>query len=705
MAIKKIVLIDFNKVEFKTSEAPYIRKEDLKIINSDKNILITDISCKDKSYTITLASEINIKCLSFLVYKNVSYKILYSKLYEAESFNKKYAYSGSLGCEYSKHSSTFKLWTPAALSVKLLLYKKCSLESLKPDFIYDMHETSGVFNIKIGGDLSGLFYRYEVNVYGNINLAVDPYAKAVGINGILGFITDIEKTSPEDFKNDTLSWNKSFTDAVIYELSVRDFTMDKNCFSKYPGKFLGLTEKNLKTSEGLSAGLDHLIELGITHVQLMPVFDFSYTSTDERNPVKYNWGYDPQNLNAIEGSYSTDPYDPINRIYEFKELIMAFHNSKIFVNMDVVFNHIFSEKDNNFEKIFPGYYFRIDETGKYTKSSGCQNDTASEHIMMKKFIIDTVLYFVKEYHIDGFRFDLMGLHDTDTMNELRKELNNLKKGIMLYGEGWDFKSNLPENKKASIKNSSSMPTIGHFNDAFRDTIRGSVFIKNDKGFVNGKEGLENKLKNVCAGSIKYSKEMSGLFNSPSESINYFSCHDNNLLWDKLYLSNSSDSEDNRKKMHKLCFAIMFLSQGIPFISEGDEFLRTKKLDSNSFTAPDSENQIYWNLKHKNHDVFQYVKSLIDFRKNHPAFRMKSAEDIIKNLKFIESPKGSIAFELTNHANGDTFKDILVIFNANKNKISLKPASYEWKNVKELNPSKIESSQIEIDPISCSVFYR
>ncbi|WP_242851233.1 type I pullulanase [Clostridium sp. DMHC 10] len=376
------------------------------------------------------------------------------------------------------------MWAPSALNVKLLLYKNgdAALNDNPVHSIY-LNEENGLWSTPIEGDLKNYYYTYQVVLYNEVNEVTDPYVKATGINGNRGAIIDISETNPENWDKDVSpSTINNFTDAVIYEISIRDISSNPNSNIKNTGKYLGLAEENTKTKNNLSTGLDYIKELGITHVQIMPIFDFSYKSIDEKMPSEYNWGYDPQNYNVPEGTYSTDPYDSKCRIRELKTLISALHKNNISVNVDVVFNHLWNEKENSFEKTFPGYYLRRNQDGTFSNGTGCGNDTASENLMMKKFIIDSVVYLSQEYHIDGFRFDLMGIHDIDAMNQIREAVDRLGRPIMLYGEGWNLNTNLLYEKKAIIQNSFKTPRIGYFNEIIRDSIRGSLFDANSKRF-------------------------------------------------------------------------------------------------------------------------------------------------------------------------------------------------------------------------------
>lgn len=705
-----VSIIDFNKIKVIFKEKVCLDKNCLIIKNGEKFLNIKEIIEKENYFYVLLNEEINIKYYCYVTYNDITIRALYKEIFTSQSFNKRYYTDIPLGCFYSKSETLFRVWSPAASSVDLLLYKNGDIEIEEVPRRFKMTEQDGVWSLNLKEDLEGLFYTYEVNVYGNINEAVDPYAKAVGINGLRGAIIDLSKTNPEDFFNEPSLKLDNFTDAIIYEISVRDISMHPDSNIKNKGKFLGLTEENTKSSKGLSTGLSHILELGVTHVQLMPIYDFSYISTDEKNPIKYNWGYDPQNYNVPEGSYATNPYTPTSRILELKALIHTFHKHGIGVNMDVVYNHVFDLKTDNLEKIFPGYYFRFYEDGTQSNGSGCSNDTASERPMMRRFIIDSVCYFVDEYHIDGFRFDLMGIHDITTMNKVRESLNSFNKPIMLYGEGWVLNTLLPEDIKANQLNANKIPHIGHFNDTIRNAVRGSVFIKEEKGFASGRENMEDIIKYCIVGCTDYFNRGNSLFQTPDQSINYVSSHDNNTLWDKINLSNPEDDIETLKSIQKFSNAIVLTCQGIAFLHSGAEFCRTKYNVEDSVRSDDYINWMDWNRKFEFKDVFEYYKGLIKLRKEHSAFRMNSREEIQNHLEFLDTPKNSIAFILKNYANEDIWKDILVIYNSNKYNIILPIPKGVWnivtdKHISGTNVIKKVSDNVLVESISIMVLYR
>lgn len=678
MNIFKASIINFKTVNCVVDNISDFNSTQFYLKNGNKYININFHYNNNNIITLLLSEEINIKYKSTLYYNdNIFTNCDYFKLFSSEEFNGRFFTLDTLGLDYNESYSDFRLWSPAAVSVSLLLYKDgdaSDLSSIRTR-IKMTEAAHGIWFARVNKDLKGSFYTYEVDVYNNVNEVVDPYAKAVGINGQRGAIIDLKDTNPDSFSKDVSPKYDNYTDAIIYELNVRDISINSNSFINNKGKFLGLTEENTHTRNMKPTGLAYLKNLGITHVQIMPMFDFSFKSTDEKNPIKYNWGYDPQNYNTPEGSYSTNPYNPCCRIKELKEMIYSFHKNGICVNMDVVYNHVFNVNESNFELIFPGYYFRYNDDGSLSNGTSCGNDTASENLMMKRFIIDSVLYWHEEYHIDGFRFDLMGIHDIDTINTIK---HKLPKNIMVYGEGWDLGTNLPKEKKAIIANSLDMPDIGFFNDITRDLLKGSVFSRYDEGFINGKEGLENGVMLSVTGCIKYSDFISGPFSSPTQSINYITCHDNNTLWDKLNFTNSLESEIEKINRVKFAIGILFTSQGVPMLSSGLEFLVTKNGLDNSFDSPDSLNSVDWDRKDKYEEVVNYTKSFINLRKSHPSFRLSSLNEIKDSIEFLFIPsKNTVAFVIRNKVNEDSFKNIVVIYNANKYFEQIKLPSGNW----------------------------
>ena len=520
-------------------------------------------------------------------------------------------YSGKdLGLTYSPKAATFKIWAPTATAAKLNLYKS-DLGGTAIRSINMNKGENGIWQITVAENHKNSYYTFQVNI-GNTwsEEVVDPYAKACGTNGLRAQVIDLKETNPVGWAQDkspNFSVSNKQTDAVIYELHVRDASIHESSGIKNKGKFLGLAEVGTKNSAGQSTGLSHIKELGVTHVHLLPFYD--YNSVDEtKAAVQYNWGYDPVNYNIPEGSYSTNPADGKVRIKELKELIKTMHSNGLRIIMDVVYNHTALTKNANFNILVPDYYYRKRADGSFSDASSCGNETASDNAMFQKFMIESVVYWVNEYHIDGFRFDLMGIHDIETMNLISDTLHKIKPSIVLYGEGWTSSSSpLPEEKRALKKNAAQLNGIAVFSDDMRDGIKGSVFNIDDRGFATGNIGNSESVKFgiVAAGKhpqinyskVNYSKEPYTA--GPAGLINYADCHDNNILWDKIELSFKDASVGERTKMHELAHAIVLTAQGASFLHAGTEFLRTKNGVENSFDKGDIVNGINWDLKTKN----------------------------------------------------------------------------------------------------------
>ena len=626
--------------------------------------------------------------------------------------------ANDLGAVYSPKMTRFKVWAPEAESVKLNLYKQGEGDNLIEQHIMKK-SANGTYVFEKQGDCNGIYYTYTVVNHGEEQEAVDPYTKAAGVNGQRGMVINLAKTNPQGFEMDGYRNPEHITDAIIYEGSVRDFTMDESSGVFHNGKFLGLTEANTTNHFGEATALDYISGLGVTHVQILPAFDFE--TVDEKNQkAQYNWGYDPDNYNVPEGSYAVSPYDGAVRIQEMKQMVLALHSRGIGVIMDVVFNHTYRRDDSNLQKIVPGYYYRSDETG-YTNGSGCGNEVASDRPMVQKLIVDSLIYWAKEYHIDGFRFDLMGVLDIDTMNVIAERLKEIRPDIYLYGEGWNGgPSSLAEEKRAFKASAKKMPGIGMFNDDIRDTIKGSVFYDDHLGFVNGGTHLENALRSGITGAVAHPQVDYDAYGSrpwakePGQSINYVSCHDNYTLWDKLSVSCPEASEEKKKAMNRLCAAIVFTSQGVPFIQAGEEFLRSKPLPEkkgfaeNSYNMPDAVNSIKWDNIHEYPDMIAYYKGLMALRKAHPVFRMQSEAEMTQNLCFLsDTPENVVAYLLKGKGADDTPENILVIFNGNDEEILYNLPEGKWKILVDdktagADGKKNISEKADVEPLSALV---
>ncbi|GAB3044622.1 type I pullulanase [Virgibacillus ainsalahensis] len=564
-----------------------------------------------------------------------------------------------LGAIYENSATTFAVWAPTAISVKLSLGEQQLLLS-KPE--------NGVWKLKVNGDWHGFAYDFEITVNGKKTRCNDPYAKALLANSEKSVVIDLSRTVQEDNRPrfDNLQ------DAIIYELHVRDATVHDGSGIKNKGKFLGLTEKDTSNSNGSSTGFSYIKELGCTHVQLLPVNDFA--RVDELNPDKeYNWGYDPLYFQVPEGGYSTSPDDPLVRINECKKMIQSFHQEGLSIILDVVYNHVFIMENSSFEKLVPGYYFRYHADGTLSNGTGVGNDFASERKMAQKFILDTIDFWLKEYHVDGFRFDLMGAMDIETMQKIQQRCGEEKIPIMLLGEGWDLPTALESSKKATSANSRELVSTRFFNDYFRDSLKGNLFDATDSGFVNGNGHFIERMPNLVTGSA-LDEFGESVVADVDQTINYVECHDNHTLWDRLLLTNPEEIEMNRKKIHQLATGITLLSQGVPFLHAGQEWFRTKQGDENSYNSGDGINQLDWNRREQEDETIQLIKNLISIRKKYDVFRMTSKREIRRRFHLLETPHPLFGFTLL----GDN-EDFAIYANPTKDEHELHlPSSGNWK---------------------------
>ena len=576
----------------------------------------------------------------------------------SNDFDNYFSYDGELGALYEKEGTLLRVWTPTAKSVEVWIYADDSFKgpSTKIEMV---QKPKGIFEAYLPGDQHGTIYVYKILFLNNReSISVDPYARATTVNGMKSVIADLNRTNPDGWGERLPAFGLP-EEAIIYELHIRDFSISETSGIVNKGKFLGLTEKNTQNASGRKTGLDYLIDLGITHIQILPMFD--YATVDEANLTEpqYNWGYDPLNYNVPEGSYSTDPFDPFNRIFELKQMIRTLHDNGLRVIMDVVYNHVYDPKDQALERTVPGYFYRYNADGSLANGTGVGNDTASERHMMRKYIIDSVKYWAKEYHLDGFRFDLMGIHDSVTMNAIREALDKIDPSIIIIGEGWEMSTPLPEDLKASQRNAQAMPRIAHFNDSIRVALKGSDFgDEKDRGFISGKNYLEDLLLRNIKGAMHLSSHSS--YVDPEQVIQYVEAHDNLTLYDKLLRSNPDDSEEVRIKRHTLATSIVLLSQGVPFIHGGQEFLRTKAGVANSYQSPDEINQFEWERVTTFQESVAYVKGLIALRKSEYLFRLHTHEEIDAHFTTLSENFNIIAFSLTNSE-----KKYIVIFNGNR----------------------------------------
>ena len=582
--------------------------------------------------------------------------------YDAADIDKKYYYDGDdLGANIigeNKDRTVFKTWSPLATGVYLNLYLDGEGDN-RIETVPMEKLDKGVWYVELFRSCDGLFYTfsYEFENAHNRLETIDIYAKACGVNGNRGAVVDFSDTDPKGWDKVEKPKCENACQAIVYECHVRDFSIDESSgvCPEHRGKFLGFTHSRTRCGKSETC-LDHLKELGITHVHLLPVAD--YATVDEAHPEKkqYNWGYDPKNYNCLEGSYSTDPADPKCRIREFKELVMTLHKNGIGVIMDVVYNHTYYTEESAFERAFPKYYHRTRRDGSFSNGSGCGNETASDHMMYRKYMIDSLKFWATEYKVDGFRFDLMALHDIETVNIIRDELNKIDPQLLMYGEGWTGgESPMPADKLAYKWNSYDFGRVGLFNDNIRDSVKGGTFNPYDLGFISGNRNTASILRRGIAGSVPHhqlhdASEACWAF-EPTQAVNYVEAHDNHTLWDKLKISGSNHySPADLIKMDRLAAAIIILSQGMPFIQLGQDFLRSKPRKLNegespnevniysqdSYNAPDFTNAIKWDKKNKYRCVFNYYKALIKVRRSSPLFRMSDKGEVGQHLQFLDT---------------------------------------------------------------------
>lgn len=662
-------------VKIKTNEqlSPDLVKQLLKAQNNE----ITKVEAVDgtdnlsDTFKVTLKDSLELGVNSRIAFCGNPKAIDVRSYVRSKDFDDKYFYANDdLGSTYSKDKTTIKLWSPIATKVTLRLYKNLDNSSQPDKTIALTCGDKGVWSTTLTDqDYKGWAYDYQLEFAdGHVTTTDDPYSTATTINGVRSVIEDVDNIKPADFIK-MPAFTKQ-TDAIIYEAGVRDLTADKNANVKHPGQFLGLTQEGTKTDTGYPTGLDYLKKLGVTHVQFLPMYDFG--SIDEAHPSNaYNWGYDPVNYNVPEGSYSSKPADPAARILEMKEMINALHKQGLRVVMDVVYNHVYGLDKQAFDKVVPGYYFKYDDNGNMVDDIGMGNAVASQRRMVRKYIVDSVKYWAKNYHIDGFRFDTMGVLDTDTMAEVYKEINKINPGTLIYGEGWEIKPN-ERPKEASYVHANLIPNVGFFGDNLRNAVIGESgsFGNARSGLAQGnltdkdKNGVSHYQEDAAAfvkgfmGSQGFNKHN---YLNPGQVINYSTCHDNLTLYDalKAHLPNASAAEFVKRA--KLADSMIMLSQGVPLFHSGQEALRTKNGNANSYNADITVNEIDWKRVEQNKDLVSYFQKLVQLRKTCPAFRMSTYDDIKKNITpIVKGENGVFAFEIKS-----ADSTMYVIFNVNE----------------------------------------
>ena len=606
--------------------------------------------------------------------------------------------------QYTPEKTTFTLFAPQqAKSVKVRLYKEGqggkALKTIK--MVYQ----NGRWQAEVKGDMKGRFYTFDMGR----GECPGVFAKAVGVNGQRGAIITLGNTDPENWHNDQRPVTKSPADLVVYELHHRDFSIARP-EAKHPGKFLALTEP---------WAIEHLKALGVNAIHILPSYDYGSVDETRLNQPQYNWGYDPVNYNVPEGCYSTDPYRPEVRIREFKQMVQALHKAGIRVILDVVYNHTYDIEHSNFQRTYPDYFYRKTKDGAYSNGSGCGNETASEQPMMRQFMLESVKYWIDEYHIDGFRFDLMGVHDIETMNHIRQMVDEIDPSIFIYGEGWSAGACALPNEQLGMKaNIPQMPGIAAFSDEIRDALRGPFSDDTKGGFLAGVKDCEESLKFGIAGCISHPQvDMTQVNYSqqpwavePTQMMSYVSCHDDMCLVDRLKTSIPGITTDELVRLDLLAQTAVFTSQGVPFLLSGEELMRDKKGVHNSFESPDSINHLDWqNLQHYP-QVFEYYKNLIALRCHHPAFRLGSADLVRKHLEFLKAPRQMVAFRLKNYAGRDDWRNIIVILNASKQQQTLRIPKDTYTEVccdgiiNEAGLGTILGGQIMVSPQSAMILH-
>lgn len=670
---------------------------------------------KDNTYQVKLAEPLEDAKSYTITFEGNEYKIIMPNIYSTDAFEEKYTYTGDdLGATWTKEKTTFRVWAPTADAVKVNLYESGTPDT--DDLVEQIameQDVNGTWVASKEGDLNGVYYTYLVTVNGAENEACDPYARTTGVNGKRAMVIDLSSTNPEGWDEDTDPHaGNNITDDVIYELHIRDLAMDENSGIKNAGKFLGLTETGTTTPNGTPTGIDHIKDLGITHIHLLPVYDYASVDETALDEPQFNWGYDPENYNVPEGSYSTDPYHGEVRVKEMKQMVKSLHDNDLSVIMDVVYNHVYNAGSFNFNLIVPDYFSRVDENGTYSNGSGCGNDTASERSMVRKYIVDSVCYWADEYHIDGFRFDLVGLLDTDTINEIVEEVHKDHPNVIFYGEGWELDTTTTKDcTLATQKNSEETPDFAYFSDTIRDLLKGHVFDTSTIGYVSGETGDEEEVEKCFMGASDWCK-------SPTQTINYISCHDNMTLIDRITRSTTGASKEDRVKMNNLAAAIYLTAEGTPLMQAGEEFLRTKKnasggFEENSYASSDSVNSLKWaNLEEEEYqNVYQYYKGLIAFRKDHPVLRLTDAKDVAAHVTPVEGLDANVtAFNITGGVNGETADNMYVIFNPNQEETKVTLPDGTWSvyiNGEKAGTESLGevSGEATVDPISALVLIK
>lgn len=726
--MKSIMLADLQtqtRIKYVLSAGMKLELSDIKLKDSEGvEVEIKKVETNYSNGVIETASPLDITKQYFLSIATLEpVNVVPRSYFDSEEFKSQFVYDGKLGVELTENQTVFRLWAPTASEVKLNLFAAGNGGTAEKTVSLVKGE-KGVWSHTENSVLNGKYYTYTVTTSAGKQEAVDPYAVSAGLNGNRGMILDLSEVSPNGWTNVPFEPEgvENYTDAQIWEVHIRDFS-NKIASSEYKGKYLAFTETGLKNEAGLSVGVDYIKELGITHVHLLPAFD--YASVDESKNTQFNWGYDPKNYNVPEGSYSTNPSDGKTRVLEFKQMVQALHNAGIGVVMDVVYNHTY-EGNSNFNKIVPYYYYRFTSNGSFSNGSGCGNETASDREMFRKFMLDSIRHWQTEYNVDGFRFDLMALHDVTTMQQIEKSVHAVNPKALLYGEGWTGGTSEldvgSQSKLANLKNvnaESKTNGIAMFNDVIRDAVKGSVFDAKDVGFATGAKaeasagvrfGVNGGVANAAFGATA-----TGGWEAynPTNIINYVSAHDNNTLWDRIcyVYGEKQETLSERMRRNALSAAIVQTSLGVPFMQAGEEMLRSKKnadgtYNENSYNAPDSVNNLDWGkLTHDSPQniMSNYYKGLIAFRKSCETLRLASSDGVCS----LVSAKGAfLSFTMTHPSSGE---QLLVIYNAEEEskQVSLPAGSWDlYVNASRAGSTAIESGlsgSQTVEKLACYVF--
>lgn len=688
------------------------------VAGKEGKVDITDVKYDgDFLYTVSLAQEL-VNSKSYTIsYEDNTYSVKMPNIYSTKEFEDAYYYDGDdLGATWTSEKTSFRVWAPTAEEMSVNLYESgTETEKNLIETIPMTADVKGTWVAEKEGDLNGTYYTYSVTIDGVTREAVDPYARTTGVNGKRGMIIDLESTNPKNWDADSNPHaGEGINDAIIYELHMRDLSSDESSGIENVGKYLSLTETGTKTKSGIPTGVDHIKDLGATHVHLLPFYDYGSVNETFTKDNLFNWGYDPQNYNVPEGSYSTDPYHGEVRVSEVKQMVSSMHENDLGIVMDVVYNHVHNAEAFGFNILVPGYFSRVGDDGSYSNGSGCGNDTASERLMVKKYIVDSVNYWADEYHIDGFRFDLVGLIDAETVNEIVETVHEKHPDVIFYGEGWkmDTKVTKDDVELATMFNAQDMPNFAFFNDSIRDGLKGNVFDSTQTGYASGAAGMESKMTDCFLGADSWCP-------NPSQTINYASCHDNNTLFDRLQISRKDASKEDLIKMNNLAASVYMLAEGVPFMQAGEEMLRTKTNDDgtfneNSYSSGDQVNSIKWNdLNDETYmNVYEYYKGLIAFRKEHAALRLSTADQVADAVKAVDKlDKNVLAFSIDgSKVENETAEGIFIIYNANDKKTKVTLPEGKWNvcindaqaGIKSL---KTVSGKVTVEPISTLVLVK